>query len=105
MSFENTPEQATPAEVAATPKKRGRPAGVKSSNAKKPATKVSASVKKLTDDLQYANLHIKNLEENITKLRRHYKTEVDGLMAIVSYLECTLKKAWQEESLEDDSSV
>ena len=105
MSFENTPEQTAPAEVVAAPKKRGRPAGVKSNNAKKPATKISASVKKLTDELEHAKLHIKELEELCNKLRRRYRTEVDGLFSIVSYLEYKLKEAWQEESLEDDSSI
>jgi hypothetical protein len=96
MSFEDTPAQSEHNEVAAPVKKRGRPAGAKN---KKPVAN-KATVNPLASKLHHAELYISNLEEEHKKLRRAYKTEVDGLMAIISYLESTLKEAWK-----DDSSV
>ena len=106
MSFENTPEQVAPTEVATPVKKRGRPAGSKN---KKPIAKKTVA-KKTTESpavlkLHYAEMHIKKLEDDYKKLRQRYKTEVDGLMAIVSYLETTLKEVWQKEALNDAASI
>lgn len=106
MSFENTPKQAASTEVAAPVKKVGRPVGSKN---KKPVAK-KAVAKETTKSptvlkLHYAEMHIQKLEDDYKKLRQRYKTEVDGLMAIVSYLEATLKETWQKEALNDAASV
>ena len=110
MSFENTPNQVATPEVAAPVKKMGRPVGSKN---KKPVAKKSVAketvAKKTTANplapkLLYAEMHIKKLEDDYKKLRQRYKTEVDGLMAIVSYLEATLKETWQKEAI-DAASV
>jgi hypothetical protein len=105
MSFEDTPTQVAPA-VSDTPvKKRGRPAGVKNKKtvAKKPVAK-DAAVDALAHKLSYAQLHINKLEDDYKKLQKRFKTEVDGLLSIVSYLEYTLKETWQEEAI-DAASV
>jgi hypothetical protein len=49
-------------------------------------------------------MHVVKLEDDYKKLRQRYKTEVDGLMAIVSYLEATLKETWQKDAI-DAASV
>jgi hypothetical protein len=103
MSFEDTPNQVAPTEVATPVKKRGRPAGAKN---KQPVTKKNnAPVNPLASKLHHANLYINTLEEEHKSLRRVYKTEVDGLMAIISYLENTLKETWQKDALNDAASV
>ena len=101
MSFENTPEQVATPEVATPVKKRGRPAGAKN---KKPIAKKTVA-KKTTESpavlkLHYAEMHIKKLEGDYKKLQQRFKTEVDGLLSIVSYLEYTLKETWQEEAID-----
>jgi len=101
MSFENTPEQVATLEVATPVKKRGRPAGAKN---KKSVAKETVA-KKTTENplapkLLYAEMHINKLEDDYKKLRQRYKTEVDGLMAIVSYLEATLKETWQKDAID-----
>ena len=102
MSFENTPEQVATPEVDVPVKKRGRPAGTKN---KEPVTKKSnAPVNPLASKLLYAEMHVVKLEDDYKKLRQRYKTEVDGLMAIVSYLEATLKETWQKDAI-DAASV
>ena len=105
MSFENTPEQVAPIEVDTPVKKRGRPAGAKN---KKPVTKKTVAKKKTESPtvlkLHYAEMHIKKLESDYKKLQQRFKTEVDGLLSIVSYLEYTLKETWQEEAI-DAASV
>ena len=111
MSFENTPEQVAPTEVDTPVKKMGRPVGSKN---KKPVAKKTVAKKTVAKEttesptvlkLHYAEMHIKKLEDDYKKLRQRYKTEVDGLMAIVSYLETTLKETWQKEALNDAASV
>jgi len=98
MSFEDTPEQVATPEVAAPVKKRGRPAGAKN---KQPVTKKNnAPVNPLAPKLLYAEMHINKLEDDYKKLRQRYKTEVDGLMSIVSYLEATLKETWQKDAID-----
>jgi len=110
MSFENTPNQVATSEVAAPVKKMGRPVGSKN---KKPVVKKSVAketvAKKTTENplapkLLYAEMHVVKLEDDYKKLRQRYKTEVDGLMAIVSYLEATLKETWQKDAI-DAASV
>lgn len=103
MSFENTPEKVATPEVDAPVKKRGRPAGIK--NKQQVSKKSNAPVNPLASKLHHAELYIKTLEEEHKKLRRVYKTEVDGLMAIVSYLETTLKETWQKDALNDAPSI
>jgi len=103
MSFENTPEQVATPKVDVPVKKRGRPAGAK--NKKQAIKKSNAPVNPLASKLHHANLYIVTLEEEHKKLRQRCKTEVDGLMAIVSYLESTLKETWQKEALNDAASV
>ena len=111
MSFENTPEQVATPKVNVFVKKMGRPVGSKN---KKPVAKKSVAkktvaqkttVNPLASKLHHANLYIVTLEEEHKKLRQRCKTEVDGLMAIVSYLESTLKETWQKEALNDAASV
>jgi hypothetical protein len=101
MSFENTPEQVATPEVDVPVKKRGRPAGAKN---KEPVAKKTVAKKTtanpLASKLHHANLYIVTLEEEHKKLRQRYKTEVDGLMAIVSYLEATLKETWQKDAID-----
>ena len=106
MSFENTPEQVATPEVDTPVKKRGRPAGAKN---KRPIAKKIVA-KKTTESpavlkLHYAEMHIKKLEGDYKKLQQRFKIEVDGLMAIVSYLETTLKETWQKEALNDAASI
>jgi hypothetical protein len=106
MSFEDTPNQAETPEVATPVKKRGRPAGAKN---KEPVAKKTVAKKTtanpLASKLLYAEMHVVKLEDDYKKLRQRYKTEVDGLMAIVSYLETTLKETWQKEALNDAASI
>jgi hypothetical protein len=101
MSFENTPEQVATPEVDVPVKKRGRPAGAKN---KEPVAKKTVAKKTtanpLAPKLLYAEMHINKLEDDYKKLRQRYKTEVDGLMAIVSYLEATLKDTWQKDAID-----
>jgi len=106
MSFEDTPNQVATPEVATPVKKMGRPVGSKN---KKPVVKKSVAketvakkttVNPLASKLHHANLYINTLEEEHKSLRRVYKTEVDGLRAIVSYLEATLKETWQKDAID-----
>ena len=100
MSFEDTTKQVATPEVDAPVKKRGRPAGAKN---KEPVTK-KTTANPLASKLLYAEMHVVKLEDDYKKLRQRYKTEVDGLMAIVSYLEATLKDTWQKDAI-DAASV
>jgi hypothetical protein len=111
MSFENTSEQVATPKVDVPVKKMGRPVGSKN---KKPVAKKSVAkktvaqkttVNPLASKLHYAEMHINKLEDDYKKLRQRCKTEIDGLMAIVSYLESTLKETWKKEALNDAASV
>jgi len=100
MSFEDNPTQSTLAEVSAPIKKRGRPAGSKN---KKPVAKKTKTVgrpvsnpSRLKDELEFANTRVVLLQDAIAQLRESYDVEIDGLRAIISYLESTLKEAWAE---------
>ena len=106
MSFEDTPNQVETPEVAPPVKKMGRPVGSKNKKpvAKKPVAKKTTE-SPLVLKLHYAEMHINKLEDDYKKLRQRCKTEIDGLMAIVSYLESTLKETWQKEALNDAASV
>jgi hypothetical protein len=98
MSFENTPVQSEPTEVAAPAKKRGRPAGVKNKKlvAKKTKTvgRPVSNPSRLKVELEFANIQVVRLSSALDDSRERHKTEVDGLMAIIIYLENTLKEAW-----------
>lgn len=100
MSFENTPEQVATPEVDTPVKKRGRPAGAKN---KKPVAKKTKAVgrpvsnpSRLKSDLEFANVRVALLQDALSQLRETYDVEVNGLRAIISYLESTLKKAWSD---------
>jgi hypothetical protein len=98
MSFENTPKQSTDIVTDAPAKKRGRPAGAKN---KKPVVKKTigrpvSNPSRLKADLEVANLQVALLKDALDDSRERHKTEVDGLMAIISYLENTLKEAWKD---------
>jgi hypothetical protein len=100
MSFENTPEQIATPEVDTPVKKRGRPAGAKN---KKPVAKKTKAVgrpvsnpSRLKADLEFANTRVVLLQDALTRLRESYDVEVNGLRAIISYLENSLKEAWAD---------
>lgn len=93
MSFEDTPAQSEHNEVAAPVKKRGRPAGAKNKKTKTVGRPVS-NPSRLKADLESAKNLIFGLKVALDDSRERHKTEVDGLMAIISYLENTLKEAW-----------
>jgi hypothetical protein len=99
MSFENTPVQSEPTEVAAPAKKRGRPAGAK--NKKLAAKKVKtvgrpvSNPSRLKAELEFAKIQVVRLNNALERADERYKTDVDGLMAIISYLERNLKEAWK----------
>jgi LPS O-antigen subunit length determinant protein (WzzB/FepE family) len=100
MSFENTPEQVAPTEVATPVKKRGRPAGAKN---KKPVAKKAKAIGRptvsqsiLRNKLDFANTRVVLLQEALAQVHKSYDIEVDGLRAIISYLENTLKEAWTD---------
>ena len=98
MSFEDTPEQVATPEVAAPVKKRGRPAGSKNKKlvAKKTIGRPVSNPSRLKADLESAKNLIFGLKVALDDSRERHKTEVDGLMAIISYLENTLKEAWKD---------
>jgi hypothetical protein len=98
MSFEDTPNQVAPTEVATPVKKRGRPAGAKNKQlvAKKAKGRPVSNPLRLNADLEVANLQVALLKDALDDSRERHKTEVDGLMAIISYLENTLKEAWKD---------
>jgi predicted transcriptional regulator len=106
MSYEDTPTQVTsPAVDAPAKRKAGRPPGAKN---KKPAAKKTtsdASLNKLAASLRYAELHIKNIEEEYKKLRQRYTNDVNKLHSIIDYLEANLRDAWQKEAVDNASSV
>ena len=100
MSFEDTPNQVETPEVAAPVKKMGRPVGSKN---KKPVAKKAKAVgrpvsnpSRLNIELQFAKTQIFGLKAALEDSRQRHKTEVDGLMAIISYLESNLKEAWTD---------
>jgi hypothetical protein len=98
MSFENTPEQVATPEVATPVKKRGRPPGVKNKKpvAKKAVGRPVSNPSRLKADLEFANTRVIFLQDALTQLRESYDVEVNGLRAIISYLESTLKEAWSD---------
>ena len=98
MSFEDNSTQSTLAEVSVPIKKRGRPAGAKN---KKPVAKKTKTVgrpvsnpSRLKAELEFANTRVVLLQDAISQLRESYDVEIDGLRAIISYLESALKEAW-----------
>jgi len=98
MSFEDNSTQSTLAEVSAPAKKRGRPAGSKN---KKPVAKKSKAVgrpvsnpSRLKADLEFANIRVGLLRDALERSDERYNTDMDGMRAIISYLESTLKEAW-----------
>ena len=98
MSFENTPVQSEPTEVAAPAKKRGRPAGAKNKVQAKKTKTVGRPVSnplRLKAELEFAKIQVVRLNNALERADERYKTEVDGLMAIISYLESNLKEAWK----------
>jgi hypothetical protein len=98
MSFENTPQQSTDIVKDAPFKKRGRPAGAKNKKpvAKKTIGRPVSNPSRLKADLESAKNLIFGLKVALDDSRERHKTEVDGLMAIISYLENTLKEAWKD---------
>lgn len=99
MSFEDTPNQVAPTEVAAPVKKRGRPAGAKNNPkgaAKKPKA-VGRSVSnpsRLKAELESANARVGLLRDALVRSDERYHTDIAGMHAIISYLESNLKEAW-----------
>jgi hypothetical protein len=100
MSFENTPVQSEPIEVAAPAKKRGRPAGVKN---KKPVAKKAKTVgrpisnpSRLKVELEFANARVGRLRDALVQSDERYHTDMAGMQAIISYLESSLKEAWKD---------
>ena len=99
MSFENTPEQSATPEVAAPIKKRGRPAGAKNKPkgaAKKPKAvgRPVSNPSRLKAELESANARVGLLRDALVRSDERYHTDMDGMRAIISYLESTLKEAW-----------
>jgi hypothetical protein len=96
MSFENTPQKSTDIVTDAPAKKRGRPAGAKNRKpvAKKAKGRPVSNPLRLNADLEVANVRVVLLQDALDDSRERHKTDVDGLMAIISYLEKTLKEAW-----------
>jgi hypothetical protein len=98
MSFENTPEQVATPEVATPVKKRGRPPGVKNKKpvAKKAVGRPVSNPSRLKADLEFANIRVGLLRDALERSDERYNTDMDGMRAIISYLESTLKEAWAE---------
>jgi len=99
MSFEDNSTQSTLAEVSVPIKKRGRPAGAKNKvQAKKTKTvgRPVSNPSRLKAELEFANTRVGLLQDALTQLRESYDVEVNGLRAIISYLENTLKEAWTD---------
>ena len=96
MSFENTPEQVAAPEVATPAKKRGRPPGVKNKKpvAKKAVGRPVSNPSRLKADLEFANIRVGLLRDALERSDERYNTDMDGMRAIISYLESTLKEAW-----------
>ena len=96
MSFENTPVQSEPTEVAAPAKKRGRPPGVKNKKpvAKKVVGRPVSNPSRLKTELEFANIRVGLLRDALERSDERYNTDMDGRRAIISYLESTLKEAW-----------
>jgi len=99
MSFENTPEQVATPEVDTPVKKRGRPAGAKNKvQAKKTKTvgRPVSNPSRLKAELEFANTRVNLLRDALVRSDERYHTDMDGMRAIISYLESTLKKAWSD---------
>jgi len=98
MSFENTPEQVAPTEVATPVKKRGRPAGAKNKKlvAKKTIGRPVSNPSRLKAELEFANTRVGLLRDALVRSDERYHTDMDGMRAIISYLESTLKEAWKD---------
>lgn len=99
MSFENTPKQSASTEMATPVKKRGRPAGAKNkAQAKKTKTigRPVSNPSRLKAELDFAKIQVVRLDDALQRTHERYKIEVDGLMAIISYLENNLKEAWAD---------
>jgi hypothetical protein len=98
MSFEDNSTQSTLAEVSVPIKKRGRPAGAKN---KKPVAKKTKTVgrpvsnpSRLKAELEFANTRVGLLRDALVQSDERYHTDMDGMRAVISYLESALKEAW-----------
>jgi hypothetical protein len=96
MSFEDNPTQSTLAEVTVPIKKRGRPAGAKNKKplAKKAVGRPVSNPSRLKAELEFANIRVGLLRDALERSDERYNTDMDGMRAIISYLESTLKEAW-----------
>jgi hypothetical protein len=84
--------------VAAPAKKRGRPAGAKNKVQAKKTKIVGRPVSnpsRLKAELEFAKIQVVRLNNALERADERHKTDVDGLMAIISYLESNLKEAWK----------
>jgi hypothetical protein len=97
MSFEDNSTQSTLAEVSAPAKKRGRPAGAKNKvQAKKTKTvgRPVSNPSRLKAELEFANTRVGLLRDALVRSDERYHTDMDGMRAVISYLESALKEAW-----------
>ena len=98
MSFENTPQKSTDIVTDAPAKKRGRPVGAKNKKpvAKKAKGRPVSNPSRLKAELDFAKIQVVRLDDALHRTHERYKIEIDGLMAIISYLENNLKEAWKD---------